>query len=58
VGSLIYLALIPLSAYRYFQLERVDERRAKAQNGKGPTPHAIAEKTASQQSDTELSAKP
>ncbi len=34
-GSVIYLALIPVSAYRYFQEERKDEARAKAQNGKG-----------------------
>jgi CDP-diacylglycerol--serine O-phosphatidyltransferase len=33
-GSIIYLALIPVSAYRYYQLERADERRAKAQTGK------------------------
>jgi CDP-diacylglycerol--serine O-phosphatidyltransferase len=34
VGSIIYLALIPVSAYRYYQLERADERRGKAQTGK------------------------
>ena len=33
-GSLLYLALIPVSAYRYYQQERADERRVKAQNGK------------------------
>ena len=33
-GSVLYLALIPVSAYRYYQLERADERRAKAQTGK------------------------
>jgi CDP-diacylglycerol--serine O-phosphatidyltransferase len=33
-GSIIYLALIPVSAYRYYQLERADERKAKAQAGK------------------------
>ena len=33
-GSIIYLALIPLSAYRYYQLERADERKAKTQTGK------------------------
>jgi CDP-diacylglycerol--serine O-phosphatidyltransferase len=36
VGSVIYLALIPVSAFRYFQEERKDAERAKAQNGKGP----------------------
>jgi CDP-diacylglycerol--serine O-phosphatidyltransferase len=35
VGSVIYLALIPLSAYRYFQEERKTAAAAKAQNGKG-----------------------
>jgi len=35
VGSVIYLALIPVSAYRYFQEERRMEAKAKAQNGKG-----------------------
>jgi CDP-diacylglycerol--serine O-phosphatidyltransferase len=36
LGSIIYLALIPVSAYRYYQLERADERRAKTQTGKSP----------------------
>src|SRR6478672_9603047 len=35
VGSVIYLALIPVSAYRYFQVERKMEHLAKGQNGKG-----------------------
>src|SRR6478752_424310 len=35
VGSVIYLALIPVSAYRYFQVERKMELIAKGQNGKG-----------------------
>jgi CDP-diacylglycerol---serine O-phosphatidyltransferase len=35
VGSMLYLALIPVSAYRYFQKERAAELKAKAQNGKG-----------------------
>lgn len=34
-GSLIYLALIPLSAYRYAQEERKTEAAARSQNGKG-----------------------
>jgi CDP-diacylglycerol---serine O-phosphatidyltransferase len=33
-GSVIYLALIPVSAYRYFQEEQKMEAKAKAQNGK------------------------
>ena len=35
VGSIIYLALLPLSAYRYFQEERKAEAATKSQNGKG-----------------------
>jgi len=35
VGSVIYLVVIPVSAYRYFQEERKAELAAKAQNGKG-----------------------
>jgi hypothetical protein len=31
----IYLMMIPVSAYRYFQQERQMEQVAKAQNGKG-----------------------
>jgi hypothetical protein len=43
VGSIIYLALIPLSAYRYFQEERRVALIAKGQNGKGASePAAIA----------------
>jgi CDP-diacylglycerol---serine O-phosphatidyltransferase len=33
VGSVIYLAIIPVSAYRYFQVERREAAKAKAQNG-------------------------
>lgn len=43
VGSIIYLLMIPVSAHRYFQLERRDEAHAKAQNGKGSTEPAPAE---------------
>jgi CDP-diacylglycerol--serine O-phosphatidyltransferase len=35
VGSVVYLALIPLSAYRYLADERKAAKAAKAQNGKG-----------------------
>jgi len=35
VGSVIYLALIPVSAYRYLVVKRKAEAHAKAQNGKG-----------------------
>jgi len=41
VGSVLYLAMIPVSAYRYFQVERKEALKAKAQNGKGvPEEHA------------------
>jgi CDP-diacylglycerol---serine O-phosphatidyltransferase len=33
-GSVLYLALIPVSAYRYLAAKRKDEAHAKAQNGK------------------------
>jgi CDP-diacylglycerol--serine O-phosphatidyltransferase len=62
VGSLIYLALIPLSAYRYFQQERADELRAKSQNGKSADPLAAKplaiEKAQERQTGKGLSAKP
>jgi CDP-diacylglycerol---serine O-phosphatidyltransferase len=35
VGSLLYLVMIPVSAWRYWHLERVAEQKAKAQNGRG-----------------------
>jgi CDP-diacylglycerol--serine O-phosphatidyltransferase len=35
VGSVLYLAMIPVSAYRYFQEGRKMELIAKTQNGKG-----------------------
>ena len=44
MGSLIYLALIPISAYRYLVEERKAAKAAKAQSGKG---HAAAEPPAS-----------
>ena len=42
VGSLVYLAVIPVSAYRYLAEERKAAQAAKAQNGKGraPSDHA------------------
>jgi CDP-diacylglycerol--serine O-phosphatidyltransferase len=47
VGSVIYLALIPLSAYRYFQEERKTELAARSQNGKGTGEEATPTKTPS-----------
>ncbi|MGI8725005.1 MAG: CDP-diacylglycerol--serine O-phosphatidyltransferase [Methyloceanibacter sp.] len=38
VGSLVYIALIPVSAYRYMQEKRKADLAAKAQNGKGAKP--------------------
>ncbi|MGV1014918.1 MAG: CDP-alcohol phosphatidyltransferase family protein, partial [Methyloceanibacter sp.] len=58
VGSVTYLAMIPVSAYRYYQQELGDQRRAKAQNGKSAEPHLSAEKAQKPQADTGLSAKP
>jgi len=40
VGSLTYLALIPVSAYRYLAEERNTVQAAKAKNGKGRDQHA------------------
>jgi CDP-diacylglycerol---serine O-phosphatidyltransferase len=40
VGSLTYLAMIPVSAYRYLAEERKATQAAKAQNGKGRSDHA------------------
>jgi CDP-diacylglycerol--serine O-phosphatidyltransferase len=40
VGSLTYLALIPVSAYRYLAEERKTTAAAKAKNGKGRDRHA------------------
>ena len=47
VGSVIYLALIPLSAYRHFQEERKTAAAAKAQNGKGAADEAVPTETPS-----------
>jgi CDP-diacylglycerol--serine O-phosphatidyltransferase len=43
VGSVLYLAMIPVSAYRYFQVERKMELIAKGQNGKGASEPAAIE---------------
>jgi CDP-diacylglycerol--serine O-phosphatidyltransferase len=37
-GSVAYLAMIPVSTYRYLQQERKDALHAKTQNGKGAEP--------------------
>jgi CDP-diacylglycerol--serine O-phosphatidyltransferase len=38
IGSLIYIALIPVSAYRYLAEERKAAKAAKAQGGKPSAP--------------------
>jgi CDP-diacylglycerol--serine O-phosphatidyltransferase len=43
VGSVLYLTVIPVSAYRYFQIERKAALALKARNGKG-----LAEKPAAE----------
>lgn len=46
VGSLTYLALIPVSAYRYLAEERKTVQAAKAKNGKGRDQHAEEQESA------------
>jgi CDP-diacylglycerol--serine O-phosphatidyltransferase len=36
IGSIVYLAVIPVSAYRYMKAKRAADLAARAQNGKGP----------------------
>jgi CDP-diacylglycerol--serine O-phosphatidyltransferase len=57
VGSLIYIALIPVSAYRYLKQERADRLKAKAQNGKDKEGDVAAE-SSPEAADTSLSVKP
>lgn len=58
IGSLTYLALIPVSAYRYLAEERKTAKTAKAQNGKRHAAGEHAEKPAPPVTDTSLNAKP
>jgi len=45
-GSVLYLALIPVSAYRYLAAKRMaEEHDAKTHNGKGPGKSGPASKT-------------
>ena len=55
-GSLIYLAMIPVSAYRYLTQERKAAEIARAQNGKGTHDGEAAEKE-SQIADTILNSR-
>jgi len=57
VGSVAYLGLVPVSAYRYLAEKRKAEEHAKAQNGKGRGKDAKAA-VASAAADKSLSAKP
>jgi CDP-diacylglycerol--serine O-phosphatidyltransferase len=45
VGSLVYLALIPVSAYRYLAEERKAAKAAKAQSSKSQTTEAASAST-------------
>jgi CDP-diacylglycerol---serine O-phosphatidyltransferase len=58
IGSLTYLAMIPVSVYRYLAEERKAAKTAKAQNGKGHAPGKHDEKPAQPVTDTSLNAKP
>jgi CDP-diacylglycerol--serine O-phosphatidyltransferase len=49
VGSLTYLAMIPVSAYRYFNEERKTAQAAKAKNGKGRGDHAHDQEPAAEE---------
>ena len=49
VGSLTYLALIPVSAYRYLAEERETVQAAKAKNGKGRDQHAKEQEPAARE---------
>jgi CDP-diacylglycerol--serine O-phosphatidyltransferase len=54
VGSVAYLALIPVSVYRYLAAKRTAEEHTKAQNGKGSSK---AEPTSKGSRSTSMSAK-
>jgi CDP-diacylglycerol--serine O-phosphatidyltransferase len=56
-GSVIYLALIPVSAYRYYQQERADQKRARAQNGKSTEPAEGAAKAPKPSREPQASSK-
>jgi CDP-diacylglycerol---serine O-phosphatidyltransferase len=59
IGSLTYLAMIPVSAYRYFSQERQAELKAKAQNGKDAKDEAAPVTPPSRRKPgTEASAQP
>ena len=57
-GSLIYLALIPLSVYRYLGEKRNAELNANAQNGKGSSAPELTPIAATKAADTSPRAKP
>jgi CDP-diacylglycerol--serine O-phosphatidyltransferase len=56
-GSVIYLALIPVSAYRYLAEKQKAEAHARAHNGKGKGKREPAGEASGSTADTSLSAK-
>ena len=52
IGSVIYLALIPVSAYRYLAVKRKSEAHAKAQNGSGAAEGESAKDAAATDNNT------
>lgn len=57
VGSVLYLVLIPVSAYRYLAVKRKAEEQTKTQNGKAPGKKLPASEASQSTTDTSLSAK-
>jgi CDP-diacylglycerol--serine O-phosphatidyltransferase len=58
VGSLVYLALIPVSAYRYLAEERKAAKTAKAQSGKGQVTEEKQPSASSEEQVIRLRTKP
>ncbi|MGH6866971.1 MAG: CDP-diacylglycerol--serine O-phosphatidyltransferase [Methyloceanibacter sp.] len=57
-GSVIYLALIPVSAYRYLAEKRKADEHAKAHNGKSQAAGEAQEEPSPGSADTGMSAEP
>lgn len=57
VGSVLYLVLIPVSAYRYLAVKRKAGEQTKTQNGKAPGKKLPASEASQSTTDTSLSAK-
>ncbi|HUU66002.1 MAG TPA: CDP-diacylglycerol--serine O-phosphatidyltransferase [Methyloceanibacter sp.] len=58
VGSVVYLALIPVSAYRYLAVKRKADAHAKAQNGKAAAKDKPAKEASASSEDKSTSATP